>query len=216
MEEDEIQVAKGFDRDIDYETIKAKLIEAYNKHHEELDKLNMEAKGYVFNRAKIIRKIMYCTIAMIQLRGGSRVIESVRAFRQFMTNDEGLDKKVIVKIAKSASKKRKKDGTIYITKARYRELMFPNKWIEMKLMNDFKFYVEHMEDAKLKKGTLDYLLANHNCNTHSLRYAFINYMLYVKKWEMGLVAKYVGHSSINQLVRYTQNKNANKIFELDI
>ena len=40
-------------------------------------------------------------------------------------------------------------------------------------------------------------------------------MLYEKKIEMPLVAKFVGHSSVGQLVRYTQLKNTNKLFDLD-
>lgn len=215
MEEDEIKVAKGFDRDIDYETIKDKLIEAYNKLNNDLDKLDLDTKGYVFKRGLYIRKLMYITIAMIQLRNGSRIIEATKAFKAFLKEGD-LTKKVTIKLAKSATKKYNADGTTYVTKARYREMMFPSKWIEMNLLNDMKFFSDSMKIAQLKKGTLDYLLANQNCNTHSLRYAFINYLLYVKKWEMPLVAKHVGHTSVNQLVRYTQNKNANKIFDLDI
>jgi hypothetical protein len=214
--EDEIKVAKGFDRDIDYETMKEKLIKAYNKHEEELHNLDMDTKGYVFKRGIIVRKLMYVVIAMIQLRNGSRIIEAVKAFRKFLHEDNPLDKRVTVKLAKSATTKYNDDGETYVTEARAREMMFPHKWFELILRNDMRFFAESLKNAQLKKGTLDYLLANHNTNTHSLRYAFINYMLYVKKWEMGLIAKFIGHSSVNQLVRYTQNKNANKVFELDI
>lgn len=216
MEEDEIKVAKGFDRDIDYEAMKEKLIKAYNKHVEELHNLDMDTKGYVFKRGVMIRKLMYIVIAMIQLRNGARIIEAVKAFRKFLDEDTPLDKRVTIKLAKSATKKYNADGTTYVTKARFREMMFPHKWFDMELRNDMRFYAESLKNAQLKKGTLDYLLAHQDCNTHSLRYAFINYMLYTKKWEMGLIAKFIGHSSVNQLVRYTQNKNANKVFELDI
>jgi cobalamin biosynthesis Co2+ chelatase CbiK len=127
-----------------------------------------------------------------------------------------LDKNVTVKLAKSATKKYKDDGSTYVTPTRYREVKFPTNWIDIKYQNDMKFYVEDIENNKLKKRVLDYLLKYHNCNTHSLRYAYINYMLYVKKKEMGLVAKIIGHSNLNQLVRYTQNKNAKEVFDMEI
>jgi len=68
----------------------------------------------------------------------------------------------------------------------------------------------------LKRRTCDYLLRGFDCNTHSLRYACINYLLYDQKKEMAIVAKFVGHTGIAQLVRYTQLKESDKIFDLDI
>jgi hypothetical protein len=41
-------------------------------------------------------------------------------------------------------------------------------------------------------------------------------MLYVEKKEPSLIAKHVGHSSTAQIVRYTQRKESDKIFDMDI
>ena len=60
------------------------------------------------------------------------------------------------------------------------------------------------------------MIYNFSCNTHSLRYAFINHMIYVENRPLPDIAKFVGHKNINQLVTYTQQKNCNKIFDLDV
>lgn len=216
MEEEEPQIAKGFDRDVDYETMKGKLIKAYNKIETEIDELDEEDRKYITKRRILMHKLIYVTIAMIQLRNGSRILEAVKATRIFLKKRQ-FDKRVTVKLAKSESIKYKKDsGEQYTTPPRYRGMKFPTNWITLKYPKDMRFYVKHIENTKLKKRVLDYLLRYQDCNTHSLRYAFINYMLYVKKWEMGLIAKFIGHSNLNQLIRYTQQKNADQIFELEI
>ena len=215
MEEDEPKISKGFDRDIDYLTIKDKLIKSYNDLSKKIDELDENDTKYVSKRRNAIRKLIYITIALIQLRSGSRIIEAVKAFKLFLKNDD-LEKDVLVKLAKSETTKYDENGKAYKTKPRYRNMKFPIRWIDLELRNDMKFYSGDIENAKLKKGVLDYLLRNHNCNTHSLRYAYINYMLYTKKVEIGLVCKIVGHSNPNQIVRYTQNKNAKQVFDEDI
>ncbi len=76
-----------------------------------------------------------------------------------------------------------------------------------------KTYFENINN--LEHCVLNYMLRNFQCNTHSLRYAYINYMLYDKKQQMAIVAKFVGHSNLNQLMRYTQNKEVDKMFDID-
>lgn len=214
MSIDKPDIARGFDRNIDYMVMRKRLINFLIKDINSLTDVSKKRKRIVMNR------IIYTIIAMIQLRNGSRISEAVNAMRQFVESKK-YDEKVIVKIAKSETMKYKKEtGEAYLTKKRYRHMMFPQKWLKMK---DFKetwdninFYMLYIKDDRLKKRVLDYLLKYHNCNTHSLRYACINYLLYVKKLEMGIVAKFVGHSNVNQLVTYTQLKNTDKIFDLDI
>ena len=41
-------------------------------------------------------------------------------------------------------------------------------------------------------------------------------MIYEEKRQSNDVAKFVGHVNVNQLVTYTQQKNCDKIFELDL
>jgi integrase len=133
---------------------------------------------------------------------------------------DGADIKthIIVKISKSESTKVKKDGAKIKTKARYRKMIFP-QWISEE---DFIFLRDHHDTKKLRKSqsmmkrTLDYLRKYHNCNTHSLRYAMINYLLNEKKIGMYIVAKFVGHVNTNMLVRYTQNKNVDKLLNEEI
>jgi len=214
MSIDKPDIERGFDRNVDYKKMKKRLI-AYLKT--ELKKLKFVSKKM---KRIVINRIIYTLIAIVQLRNGSRISEAADALRQFVTSKNYNDR-VIVKIAKSESIKYKKDtGEQYMTKKRYRRMMFPKTWFKFRLirpiLDDINYYILYIKEDRLKKRVLDYLLKYHHCNTHSLRYACINYLLYTKKLEMGIVAKFVGHSNVNQLVTYTQIKNTDKIFDLDI
>lgn len=199
-------IAKGFDRDVDFEDIKVKLLNVFNVIIHKKDPKNID-----FNQ------LVYITVALIQLRNGSRISEAINAFKLFLT-DQSNDK-VIVKIAKSESLKCNKKGEKIHTKARFRKIMFPNKWISFDVMHNF-YKVDsnllNIDNDVLRKRVLKYLLDHFKCNTHSLRYAFINYMLYIEKRPMTDVAKFVGHVNVSQLVRYTQLKNSDQIFDLDV
>lgn len=211
------KISKGFDRDIDFEPMKEKLIKDFE---EKLNKLRnfKESEAKSKNERKIlVNKINYCFVAIIQLRNGSRISEACLTYRSFMAGHD-LSDPVIVKIAKSEKTGTNKNGEEYTTKARYRKMVYPD-WISI---DDFKFLKKDKDTKKLqeckslKKRTLDYLRLTYQCNTHSLRYAFINYMLNVKKLEMNTVAKIVGHVNLNMLVKYTQNKNIDKVLCGDI
>lgn len=207
----------GFDRGVDFTKKKDEFIREFDSTVSLINDLDEGDRYYMSKRKKIFNKLIYLAISMIQLCNGSRISEACNAFKQFLSLDK-YDEKVIVKIAKSQSIKYKKSGEKYTTKARYRALIFPSKWF--RIMDEIKYGMnEHIgliDDAILKKRVLDYLLNNHECNTHSLRYAYINHMLYTLKKEPSLVAKHVGHSNLNQIVRYTQQKESQKLFELDI
>lgn len=206
--EEEIKISQGFDRNIDYDVMKDKLnkriIEIYTQ-------IKIKRKPILLN------KLTYIVIAAIQLRNGSRISEAVKAFMMFMKH--GINKRVTVKISKSGGIKIKRDGTKIQTKTRFREMMWPNNWISdeiYELLKKSKTVKTLMTNGRLKKRILDHLLTNFECNTHSLRYAFINYALYVLKRPMSDVAKYVGHANVSQMVTYTQKKNADQMFDLDI
>lgn len=187
-----------------------------------------------------LKRLLYLTIAMIQCRNGSRISEAVIAFRIFITQslNNTSNNKVLVQISKSQAKKYDKENDCNVeTKPRFREIMFPSKWINFDIITIFGEYYEKFRfpillkgnnhytkqqfdsieiyNKKLRKSVLQYLLDNFNCNTHSLRYAFINYMIYVKKRPLNDVAKFVGHKGIGMLVNYTQIKNMNEIFDLE-
>jgi integrase len=211
------KIEQGFDRNVDFKKIKEGLISEYNTTIEQIGQLDESDRYYASKRRKLYNRTIYLLVAMIQLINGSRISEACYAFKDFIEKDD-LTEKVVEKIAKSESIKYKKDGKKYITKARYRHLIFPHKWITLSdtTKSEIMYFSNKIEPEVLKKRVLDYLLKHHDCNTHSLRYAFINYMLYKEKKEATLVAKHVGHSSVAQLVRYTQKKEADKLFEMDI
>lgn len=223
-EMEEEQLSKGFDRGIDYDEIKEKLINKYNEltkklddFYEKDDSTNSKQKHKKYNSTKRVlhNKILYVLIALIQLRNGSRCIESCAAIKVFFKLDN-FKNKILVKIAKSECVKTKKlTGEEYITPRRNREIIFPSTWIDFELTDAFKVYLDMIPIIKLKQRVLQFLLREFNCNTHSLRYAFINHLLYKRKIEMGLVSKIVGHTNVNQLVRYTSQKNAQKVLDLD-
>ncbi len=198
------KISQGFDRGIDYIDIKKKLISKYNEIQDTIIKLDTDSKDYDSKKRIWNNKLIYCIISLIQLKNGCRIIEACKAIKLFF-KDNDFKSKVVVKIAKSAAGGKK---------ARFRKIAFPN-WIEFELTDDLINYLSLIRTVNLKQRVLDFLLKEFKCNTHSLRYALINYMLYVKKIEMGLVAKFVGHVNVNQLVTYTSNKNADGIFDLD-
>lgn len=214
--DDKPEINQGFDRNVVFTRIKKKLTREYkqvSKHYKELD----PTERYYSSRSnKDLNKLTYLLISMIQLRNGSRISEAVDAI-YLLLNNEHLDEKVIVKIAKSKAVKYKREtGEKYITKTRYRKMTFPIGWIGESRLKSIKKHLTEITKVRLKKRVLDYLLKNFNCNTHSLRYSFINFMLYTKQKEIGLIAKIIGHSNLNQLVRYTQNIEADKIMDEDI
>jgi hypothetical protein len=217
MEDDDALVT-GYDRGVDYKTMKDKLIKCYAEIVEGYNNLNDDMRGYQSKKNKLLRKEIYIIVSMIQLRNGSRITEAVDGFKQFIEEGVDLNDKINVKIAKSKSTKYKKDTKeAFRTKTRYRKMVYPIKWMgnEISEIENIREYLENYK-GDLNRRVLDYLLMNHNCNTHSLRYSCINYLLYDQKKEMALVAKFVGHSNVNQLVTYTQKKESDKLLDLDI
>lgn len=210
----EEKVDAGFDRGVNYIEMKNKLIEKYISLTDDLAKLDSGSKDYDSKKRIINNKIIYCVVSCIQIRNGCRILEACKAIKLFFKNNN-LDNKILVKLAKSECAKKKKNGKTFVTKARFRKIIFPTKWIDFEITPEIKEYLDAIPVINLKQRVLDFLLKYFDCNTHSLRYAFINYMLYDKKVEMTLIAKFVGHVDVSQLVRYSQNKNADKIFELD-
>ena len=80
-EDEEPTIAAGFDRGIDYDPMKDRLIKRCNRYYNEL--LDLEKKTPHFKyKIKIVKsKILYCCIAMIQLRNGSRISEACSAMK---------------------------------------------------------------------------------------------------------------------------------------
>jgi integrase len=213
-------VITGFDRNIDLIPIKKELQDAFKTHHNDLYK----KKGYGIQKSN---KLIYIVIELIQLKNGSRITEAINAIKQFIDEDKNLDDKVLVKICKSGGTKYKLDNgkkVKYEAKERRRKMVFPKKWLldvinenELnKLLNHFRIdRIDYINHENMRKRILNYMMKYHKSNTHSLRYAFINYMIYTEKREINDVAKFVGHTNLNQITRYTQYKNCEKIFDID-
>ena len=208
----EEEIKTGFDRNIDYSEIKTKFQDKVTNTYKEYKKVNTP-----FKQKQLAITLCYLLIAMIQLKNGSRISEACRAFQKFFMSGE-VDKKVTVKIAKSEGVKyNNKTKKKIIHKARYRQMKFP-PWFKEKIfyeLRNSKLVLPLIKSDRLEKRVLDFLLNHFNCNTHSLRYACINYLLTEKKIEMATVAKFVGHTNVSQLVTYTQNKQVEKIFDID-
>lgn len=203
---EEGQINTGFDRGIDYGTIKEKLIIAMNKLYEMYKE---EEKKLTVNR------LVYNTIALIQLKNGSRISEAVKAFVIFI--NKGIGDKIIVRISKTGAIKVMKTGKKKRSKVRYRKMAWP-KWISDDIYNLLKndeIVNDLIRVGTLKKRVLDYLARNFECNTHSLRYACINFMINEKKIPINIVSKYVGHGNVQQMITYTQQKHVDEVFDLD-
>lgn len=210
---EENNIKQGFDRGVDFLMIKNKLLQHIEKLYLEFDNCPYEKK-----KKFIVNKICYTYIALIQLRNGSRISEACDAFCDFYSLDN-LDLKVIVKIAKSSGKKYNvKTKQNIEKKARYRKMVFP-EWIDRTKFDNFMNYPtvsDLIQSERLEKRVLDYLLLYFQCNTHSLRYSYINFMLNEKKISMPTVAKIVGHTTVGQLVTYTQNKQCDFVMDMHI
>lgn len=213
-EDDEPIIATGFDRGVDYEPMKNKLINCCKKYYDELVALEKNTPHFKYKIGTVKSRILYCCIAMIQLRNGSRISEACDTMK-YLCKEGNFNKRVVVKIAKSESIKYK-DGEQYTTKPRYRKMIFPTDWIDNfeTIKNIIEEIFSDIPYSRLKKRVLDYLLINHQCNTHSLRYACINYLIYEKERPLNDVAKFVGHVDLSMLTKYTQQKNCEKIFDL--
>jgi hypothetical protein len=212
-----IKIETGFDRNLSYEDIKEKLLSDLRKKYDKVENLDTNDNSFKSKERIFVNQLTYLILAILQLKNGSRSIESVWAFNNFIKK-RNFNETILVKIAKSECVKYdNKTKKQYKTKIRYRKMVFPISWINIdkETYDLIEKYSSEISDDRLKKRTLDYLLKYHNCNTHSLRYCFINYMINEKKVPLNDVAKTVGHVNLDQLCRYTQAKNIDKVLGMD-
>ncbi|MEM4675473.1 MAG: tyrosine-type recombinase/integrase [Nitrososphaerota archaeon] len=132
----------------------------------------------------------YAFILLIQLRNGSRVSEAVRAFREFMLTGRT---EVYVPLSK------KKRPTL-------RLMVIPEIDFNRKECADLLDVSERLLIKRVKMYALNRL----KVNTHSLRYAFITYLLR-EGVNPSIVAKITGHAHLDSILRYTQEKEAERI-----
>lgn len=155
---------------------------------------------YIYNKilrhmrkTKARRSKCYDAILLIQLRNGSRVSEAVRAFQHFIITGE---RNISVKLSKAKNKQR-----------------------DMIIQDDIDDSVRELcidlvdvDEKKLKKRMIIHALRTHKINTHSLRYAFITHLLSANV-NIALISKIVGHSKLDTLLTYVQQKKAKELLE---
>jgi integrase len=134
-------------------------------------------------------------VLLIQLRNGARVGEAVEATKQFC-NTKDYTVRVEVEKHKDNDTRlivlpeelRSKEGRDYLASACLR-----------------------LAKVRNPKSTIkQYCRATFGYNTHSLRYAFITYML-SKGISPSFIAKITGHKNLSYILHYTETKTAEDI-----
>lgn len=189
------QESYSFDKKLDYETIKKQIDD---KIFELTNQINDN-----YNEHKI-KALSNCTIAVIQLTNGSRISEAIKATDFFIQNTS--KKSTHVKISK------RKDNVSRVMKL---PSNITPQILEMIKMVFKQYNVQNQNDIdKLSSKTRTYLYSNFDkINTHSLRYALINYLSIKKLVPLNLVSKIVGHKNLNQLINYTQNHHVEDMLD---
>jgi len=135
------------------------------------------------------------TVLLIQLRNGARVGEAIEATKAFceskattvrvrIEKHQGNDTRLMV----LPEELRGKEGRDYLAKACIRLTKVRNP----------------------KSAVKEYCRATYGFNSHSLRYAFITYML-SKGISPSFIAKITGHKNLSHILHYTELKTAEDI-----
>ena len=161
-------------------------------------------KGVEFEYAynKILRNLYnntsitkcYDIILLIQLRNGSRIGESILAFLEFLKT-----KKIEIEIP--VEKKKNRETRLMI--------------IPSEILNtDYSMCYELLDIQynRLKDRIKHYCRNKYKFNTHSLRYAFITYLLRLGV-NPALISKITKHSKLDFILTYTQEKQAVEILK---
>ena len=135
----------------------------------------------------------YLIIALIQLRNGSRISESIRAFKEWIRTNRT---EIYVKV----SKKKKHEERLMI--------------IPSEITNYRLYCVDLLDvnDKVLRNRVLATLYYYFKINTHSLRYSFITYLLR-NNVNPAIVSKLVKHSRLDTLLKYVQEKEAERVLK---
>jgi len=158
----------------------------YEKAYRELARLvQSEKDGYTK---------CYAAIALTALRNGSRIGEAIEAFKEFLNTSKV---KIYVRV-----EKHKKDD--------YRLMVVPKEIVE----EDFSMCREQLNKSRehIQANINKYLHRRLGINAHSLRYAFITYMLR-RGVSPSIIAAITGHKNLNMILKYTEKKAAENILE---
>ena len=143
------------------------------------------------NSARSNKTKCYFIIALIQLRNGSRISEAIRAFKDWVKTSK-------TELYVPVSKKKKLEERLMI--------------IPSEITNYRLYCVDLLDvnDKVLRNRVLATLYYYFKINTHSLRYAFITYLLR-NNVNPAIVSKIIKHSKLDTLLHYVQVKESEKI-----
>jgi len=144
-----------------------------------------------FSRARYPGRC-YDAILLIQLRNGLRISEAVRAFLQFLRTKS-------VEVEVQLSKKRRPETRLAI---------IPRELLDVNLA-ECRSLLDEPEEV-ISKRMRRYCIETYGFNTHSLRYAFITYLL-KQGVNPSIVAKITRHSKLDFILRYTQERVAEQV-----
>ena len=185
----------SFDKKLDYETIKQEIDNKLSQLFSDLENDYNEHK---------VKALSNCTIALIQLTNGSRISEAIKTTAFFVKNPSRNS--THIKISKRKDK---------VTRVMKLPININPKILSLISVVFKQYDIEDEKDlAKLSSKVRTYLYDNFNkINTHSLRYALINYLSIKKQVPLNLVSKIVGHKNLNQLITYTQNHHVDDMLD---
>jgi site-specific recombinase XerD len=133
----------------------------------------------------------YLVIALIQLRNGSRISEAIRAFKTWLIHNK-------TELYVPVSKKKKHEERLMI---------IPNEIEQYRLLCTELLDVS---DKTLRERVRFTLWKLFKWNTHSLRYAFITYLLR-NNISVAIVSKLIKHSKLDTLLHYVQVKESERV-----
>ena len=150
----------SFDKKLDYETIKQEIDNKLSQLFSDLENDYNEHK---------VKALSNCTIALIQLTNGSRISEAIKTTAFFVKNPS--KNSTHIKISKRKDK---------VTRVMKLPININPKILSLISVVFKQYDIEDEKDlAKLSSKVRTYLYDNFNkINTHSLRYALINYLFY--------------------------------------
>lgn len=140
------------------------------------------------------KDVCYSAILMIQLRNGSRISEAIECFKQYIISRKS---EIHVRVRK---------------KKKYEErlMVIPEELHSLDLAQCSDLL--SVDDRKLRDRVRKYISRKYKINTHSLRYAFITYLL-KNNINVSIIAKITRHSNLNYILHYTQQRIADEILK---
>ena len=157
---------------------------------------------YELAYSRLLRKIdtvknnttkCYLMISLIQLRNGSRISEAIRAFKEWIKTSKT---EIYVKVSK------KKHDEL-------RLMIIPYEISNMRL---YCVDIVDVDDRVLRERVRSVLRYYFKWNTHSLRYAFITYLLKTLV-NPAVVSKIIRHSKLDTLLHYVQEREAERVLK---